>query len=1328
MAESKSVTVIPLNSSNYSTWKIQCKMALIKDGLWGIVSGAETAPDGAAEQAKFALRKDRALATIVLAVNPSLLYLIGADPKDPAVVWKVFADQFQRNTWANKLELKRKLFSLRLADGGSVQDHIKAMTEIFDALSVMDEPVKEEDRVVYLLASLPECYSVLVTALEANPEVPALAVVTERLLHEESKIKSRTAETSQEEALTARFKRFTHVTCHFCHKPGHIRRDCFEYAKVKGQVRPLQDKRKPKTGAAFKVTISADDEVSSDCDSTGLVVQHALSADANCHDRWILDSGATGHMCNSEHQFVKLQTLSNPLTITLGDGGTLQAGGRGEVVLRVKLPHGKIEECTLHNVLYVPDLAFNLLSVPAAARKNKVTTFSALKCEIKDAKGRLVASGHREGSLYYLDCDGAKQQAHSTRSQDSTTWHRRFGHLGMGSLRSLVKDDMVNGLNFDCSQELGFCESCTEGKTHRLPFQERTSMRAKQPLELIHSDVCGKVGTKSLSGGEYFVTFVDDHTHYVWVYILKRKSEVYQRFREWKVLVEKATGRKVKTLRSDNGGEYTSAEFSSYLRDEGIRHEFTIPHTPQQNGVSERLNRTLIECVRAMLADSTLPHRFWAEALSTAVYLRNRSPTKALQGITPFEAWHGTKPDVSSLRIFGCSAYAHVPKTERHKLDSKTRKCVLLGYCEQQKGYRLYDLSRDKVFSSRDVLFNEASVPGIQKEQKENGVEFQLQEPVAENSAIPERVEETVEENPAIPNSTGSEEPEQIDSGTDRTAEVSQREDSTTLDPPPVRKSTRVRRERDWYGFVAADEESDPSSVAEALSSHVKSKWEEAMDREMESLHSNEVWELVEPPPDRKIVGSKWIFRKKMDANGTVNRYKARLVAQGCSQRFGLDYEETFSPVVCFESVRSVIGLGAHHKLQLHQMDVTTAFLHGELSEEVYMEQPEGYIVPGQEHLVCRLKRSIYGLKQAPRCWNYALDNRLKEMGFKQTSSDPCLYVSSDANGDVFIIAVYVDDIILGGRSEAKMRDVKKELSQNFKMKDLGPLHHFLGVTVVQDQTAGSIWLGQPSYTEKLLQKFGMSDCKPVKTPVNPDVKLTQCEHDDDVCDQKTYQAMVGSLLYLSTRTRPDLAYAVGSVARYCAKPTKEHWMGVKRILRYLKGTVDFGLLYSREASPDCVGYCDADWAGDVGDRKSTSGYVFLQGGAAITWKSSKQSCVALSTAEAEYVALSAAAQEAIWLQQLTSDLLNKNIRETTIHEDNQSAMCMAKNQQSHRRTKHIEIKYHFIRDLVEAGRIKLTYCPSEDMIADMLTKGLPIAQFEKLRALTGMCEHSRRE
>ena len=696
----------------------------------------------------------------------------------------------------------------------------------------------------------------------------------------------------------------------------------------------------------------------------------------------------------------------------------------------------------------------------------------------------------------------------------------------------------------------------------------------------------------------------------------------------------RSSGKKIKIFRSDNGREYICSEFATYLTQEGIKHEFTTPHTPQQNGAAERLNCTLIEGVRTMLANSKLPHRFWAEALSTCVYLRNHSPTKALRGITPYEAWNGIKPDVSHFRVFGCAAYVHVPKAERHKLDCKARKCVLLGYGANQKGYRLYDIERMKVIHSRDVVFDETSMPGIQKESAVKYVELEINE----ESSVGTSTHETSGSVSDMATAEGqlSEESLPVNSG----SEVA------------LRRSTRNKQQPDRYGHsvsIAFTEHSDPSSVSEAKSAPDRLEWEDAMETEMRSLLSNKVWELVEPPPNWKIVGSKWVFKRKIDANGIVEHYKARLVAQGCTQKFGLDYEETFSPVIRFESIRFLQAVGTQHKLQLHQMDVSTTFLHGELTEEVYMRQPEGFIESGKEHLVCHLQRSIYGLKQSPRCWNHTLDSRLKEMGFTQAPSDPCLYVESDSEGEMFIVAVYVDDIILGGKSESKLMEVKKELSKTFEMKDLGPLHHFLGVKIIQDSITGTIWIGQQSYTEKILQRFGMHNSKPVGTPVNPDIKLIAGENPDDVCNQQMYQAVVGSLLYLSTKTRPDIAYAVGSVARFCANPTKEHWTAVKRILRYLNGTIKLGLLYRESTSVKIAGYTDADWAGDVGDRKSTSGYMFLLGGAAISWKSNKQTCVALSTAEAEYVALSTAAQEAIWLQQLTSDLMNKSIQEMII-------------------------------------------------------------------------------
>ena len=283
-------------------------------------------------------------------------------------------------------------------------------------------------------------------------------------------------------------------------------------------------------------------------------------------------------------------------------------------------------------------------------------------------------------------------------------------------------------------------------------------------------------------------------------------------------------------------------------------------------------------------------------------------------------------------------------------------------------------------------------------------------------------------------------------------------------------------------------------------------------------------------------------FQTEMDADRILDCYKARLVAQGCTQKFRLDYEETFSPVVRFESIRCLLGMETQHKLILHQMDVSIAFLHGELNKEVYMKQPEGFVEPGNENLVCRLKHGMYGLKKSPRCWNHAPDSQLKEMGFQQTASDPCLYVHANSEGEMFVAAVYIDDIIVGEK-------------RRLEIKNLRPLHHFLGVKVIQDQLSESIWIGQPMYTEKVLHRFDMHNSKPVGSAINPDVKLTACKNSDDVCSQEMYQTVVGSLLYLSTKTRPDIAFSVTSVAHFCASSTKEHWIAVKRILRYLNSS-----------------------------------------------------------------------------------------------------------------------------------------------------------------------------
>jgi len=533
------------------------------------------------------------------------------------------------------------------------------------------------------------------------------------------------------------------------------------------------------------------------------------------------------------------------------------------------------------------------------------------------------------------------------------------------------------------------------------------------------------------------------------------------------------------------------------------------------------------------------------------------------------------------------------------------------------------------------------------------------------------------------------------------------------------RKSLRMKQSPDYYGEWVNVMCSEPSDYDEAVGSADFKKWNDAMKKEMESLTENEVWNLVKLPYGKKAINCKWVYKLKEDCNGKIYEYKARLVAQGYCQKYGTDYNEVFAPVIRFESIRTVVSMAVRQRLILHQVDVSSAFLNGELREELYMTQPEGFAVPGSEDLVCKLEKSIYGLKQSARCWNECIGNYLKQSYFVQAESDPCLYTTV-SEGEQVIVAVYVDDIILCAKSIVKMNEIKKLLSNRFKVKDLGPLNYFLGVRVVQN-TDGSIWIGQTAYCEKVIERFGMANCKPISSPADPNAKLEKATDSDELFEAPMYQSMVGCLIYLSSQTRPDISFAVNQVSRFCSRPTNTHYVAVKRILRYLKGTSDLGLVYVCSDDNSLVGYADADFAGDLNDRRSISGYVYLYANAAISWKCRKQGSVAISTAEAEYISLTSAVQECVWLKRLSSDIGVGLSDPIVIHEDNQAAIALSKNPQFHGRCKHIDVKMHFVREKVEDGSVTLIYCPTEDMVADILTKALPADRFCRLRAMLGM-------
>ena len=403
----------------------------------------------------------------------------------------------------------------------------------------------------------------------------------------------------------------------------------------------------------------------------------------------------------------------------------------------------------------------------------------------------------------------------------------------------------------------------------------------------------------------------------------------------------------------------------------------------------------------------------------------------------------------------------------------------------------------------------------------------------------------------------------------------------------------------------------------------------------------------------------------------------------------------------------------------VHQMDVVTAFLNGNLDEEIYMQQPEGRVKPGEEHLVCRFKKLIYGLKQSPRCWNQVFVMSMQSLGFEQSQADPCIFVRHHRDGELSIIAVHVDDLIIVTKTEGEMHKIKRSLSKDFKMKDLGTLHFCLGIRSEWDK--GCMKLSQKQYVEKVLERYGLQDANPVSTPMDLNVKLVANDGQSKPVDPVKYQSIVGSLLYVAIATRPDISQAVGGLSRFNSAPTETHLTAAKRILRYLKGTINLSLVYKKTENSEIIGYTDAEWANDLDTRRSTTGNVFVMSGGPISWISQKQATVASSTAEAEYIALSTASQEAVWLQKLLADI-DKNCAEAiTLMEDNQGAIAIAKNPVEHKRTKHIDIRYHYVREQVKKGVIEINYLNTKEMLADILTKPLARGKFEFLRSNMGI-------
>jgi histone deacetylase 1/2 len=485
------------------------------------------------------------------------------------------------------------------------------------------------------------------------------------------------------------------------------------------------------------------------------------------------------------------------------------------------------------------------------------------------------------------------------------------------------------------------------------------------------------------------------------------------------------------------------------------------------------------------------------------------------------------------------------------------------------------------------------------------------------------------------------------------------------------------------------------------------------MNSEFEALLKNKTWHLVPPQYGKNIVDCKWVFKIKRNADGTLNKYKARLVAKGYNQRYGIDYEDTFSPVVKAATIRLILSIVVSRGWSLCQLDVQNAFLHGVLDEEVYMRQPPGFVSKDHPGHVCKLDKALYGLKQAPRAWYSRLSHKLQSLGFSPSKGDTSLFFYSKGRCTIFVL-VYVDDIIVASSSQAATTALLRDLERDFALKDLGDLHYFLGIEV--KRRPGRLVLTQERYATDVLQRVNMGSCKPVSTPLPASEKLSL--HDGDrlgPADATHYRSIVGALQYL-TLTRPDISFAVNKVCQFLHCPTTVHWAAVKRILRYIKGTLGLGLTFKKSPSTLVSAFSDADWAGCPDDRRSTGGFAVYFGPNLVSWSARKQATVSRSSTEAEYKALANAAAEVMWVHKILDELGIVHPTAGRLWCDNIGATYLTANPVFHARTKHIEIDFHFVREQVARKQLDIRFIHSGDQIADGFTKALPERPLVKFR------------
>jgi len=1293
--------ITKLNGKNFRTWKEMIGIVLQLRGLSKAIT-MEQVEETINLQAKLALLEsmDESHRAQVMGCQTarevmSRLELIYAD-----------------NSSANVYRLMHRYYRYKKAPEDSMSIHIGKMEELKLALIDIDKKPDEELYQVTLLGSLPPEYESMMEVWElTHPSMRTTANLISRLLKREEDLKMN-ADNHQALAVgrmnpeawkklpIEEKKKLT--KCKNCGKKGHWAREC----KMKKEPEePNQSKTEEKNETKEHVLFNLGD----------------TSIDAK--DKWVIDSGATAHMCRNKNWFIELIMYPSSVTCSVGDGSQVKVLGIGKIEVQTGVVSGVFTE-----VLYIPSLSTNLVSVGAAARQGIDTIFKGERCQMIKNKVPIAEGKRIKDNLYILEIKVLVKNntaLYMNCERSLSEWHRALGHANKERIIQLAQD--TESMKITGGNDIPPCSNCAEGKGKCVshPRKEESAIKVGEKVCI---DLSGKVNKISLAGSQYYLLCKDEYSEFTYVQFAKDKGMIHELLAKTIIEFEEESGQTIRKIHTDQGSEFTNRNVELLLIKERIKHETSAVYTPQQNGVIEREMGIVTGMARAMLSASRLTLDLWEEAIRAAVYLKNRLPTKKSRQ-TPYERFIGRKPTVEHIVEFGTEVHIIKKGEHMYKFDKRTEHGWVVGYTRRRNTYRVYLKESKRVIETCEVIMTPHNTvvaietdPEPKREEEGMTLKFEtLQNPdnAPENQNTAPRASGTNEEERERQSKlleTFFEE-FRAENGVDVSSLVepidvdqTQRRIQERELPPIPTNEIHVQPITNHRMLLSTVEVRIPETFVEAVTGSMKEEWKKAIKNELEAHEENGTWEIVDRKPEYRLLKARWVFTLKRDKQGNIERFKARLVAKGYNQREGLDYKETYAPVTGINSIRTLLALCASQGWTLEQFDVTTAFLNGILEEEVYLELPDG--VKALQRKCLRLVKALYGLKQAPKAWYGRLKSTMTQLGFKQLETDICVFTNSQTNTHV---AVYVDDGLVIGSNHEMCTQVIKDLNQQFKTK-LVKTEVFLGMELTKH--SNKITLSQSTYIDEMIRRFQLQDAHGKSSPSFEVKEMFQLEEDTKTL--APYRELIGSLQYCANHTRPDILFPVNFLARFNQDPHEKHWKAARSILRYLKATRDYKIEYTC-GGLEITAYSDSDLANDPQDRRSISGGLVMMSRGPIIFLSKKQTIVGLSSTEVEYVAACEVARELAWLTQFLSELKVRIERPPTIYIDNQSTIKQITNGDTNKNNKHVDIKYHYVRNALQDRLFELRYVNTDKQVADYLTKNLNGNKLKELVNLSGI-------